>query len=83
MCRNITILRGLEPPASPAEIEAAARQYVRKVSGMTKPSAANEARFEEAVQGCMREEIVRLCSLPDFRRWSEMQEREAEPRVSR
>lgn len=46
-------------------------------------TALSPERFEEAVQGCMREEIVRLCSLPDFRRWSEMQEREAEPRVSR
>ena len=49
MCRNITILRGLEPPASPDEIEAAARQYVRKVSGVQKPSAATEAAFEQAV----------------------------------
>jgi hypothetical protein len=37
MCRNITELRGLEPPATRDEIEAAARQYVRKVSGVTKP----------------------------------------------
>lgn len=37
MCRNITELRGLEPPATQEEIEAAARQYVRKVSGVTKP----------------------------------------------
>ena len=37
MCRNITILRGLQPPATAEEIEAAARQYVRKVSGATKP----------------------------------------------
>jgi hypothetical protein len=37
MCRNITELRGLEPPATREEIEAAARQYVRKVSGVTKP----------------------------------------------
>jgi hypothetical protein len=49
MCRNITELRGLEPPATEEEIEAAARQYIRKVSGVRKPSAANEARFEEAV----------------------------------
>ncbi|MBA2325969.1 MAG: DUF2277 domain-containing protein [Actinobacteria bacterium] len=39
MCRNITELRGLEPPATREEIEAAARQYVRKVSGITKPNA--------------------------------------------
>jgi hypothetical protein len=49
MCRNITELRGLEPPATAAEIEAAARQYVRKVSGITHPSAANVETFEAAV----------------------------------
>ena len=67
MCRNITILRGLEPPASPAEIEAAARQYVRKVSGMTKPSAANEARFEEAVQAVAAITADLLADLPPRR----------------
>lgn len=40
MCRNITELRGLEPPATRQEIEAAAMQFVRKVSGLTKPSPA-------------------------------------------
>jgi hypothetical protein len=49
MCRNITTLRGLQPQATPQEIEAAARQYVRKVSGSQKPSKANEAVFEQAV----------------------------------
>ncbi|HEX3284828.1 MAG TPA: DUF2277 domain-containing protein [Mycobacterium sp.] len=49
MCRNITELRGLEPAATAEEIEAAARQYVRKVSGVTRPSAANEEAFEVAV----------------------------------
>ena len=49
MCRNITTLRGLEPSATPDEIEAAARQYVRKVSGVQKTSAATEAAFERAV----------------------------------
>jgi hypothetical protein len=49
MCRNITILRGLEPPATEAEIEAAARQYVRKVSGATKPPAGADEVFERAV----------------------------------
>ena len=49
MCRNITTLRGLEPAASPEEIEAAARQYVRKVSGVQSTSAATEAAFERAV----------------------------------
>lgn len=49
MCRNITTLRGLEPVATPDEIEAAARQFVRKISGVQKPSAATEAAFERAV----------------------------------
>src|SRR5581483_4278916 len=50
MCRNITTLRGLEPKATAEEIEAAARQYVRKVSGVTKPTAQTEAAFEAAVR---------------------------------
>src|SRR5260370_39328487 len=49
MCRNITELRGLEPPATATEIAAAARQYVRKVSGITHPSAANAEAVEAAV----------------------------------
>lgn len=49
MCRNITTLRGLEPAATPDEIEAAARQFVRKVSGVRKTSDATEVAFERAV----------------------------------
>ncbi len=49
MCRNITTLRGLEPIATQVEIEAAARQYVRKISGVQKTSPATEAAFEAAV----------------------------------
>ncbi len=49
MCRNITTLRGLEPAATAEEIEAGARQYVRKVSGVQKTSAATEVPFERAV----------------------------------
>jgi hypothetical protein len=49
MCRNITELRGLEPAATAEEITAAARQYVRKVSGFTRPSPANAEAFEQAV----------------------------------
>lgn len=67
MCRNITILRGLEPPATAEEIEAAARQYVRKVSGMTRPSAANEARFEEAVRAVAAITTDLLVDLPPRR----------------
>jgi hypothetical protein len=49
MCRNIRILYNFSPPTSDDEVRAAALQYVRKVSGMTKPSRANEAAFAQAV----------------------------------
>ena len=49
MCRNIRVLNNFEPPATSEEVQAAALQYVRKVSGSAKPSAANEAAFGEAV----------------------------------
>jgi hypothetical protein len=49
MCRNIKTLHNFEPHATSEEIQAAALQYVRKVSGSTKPSKANEAAFERAV----------------------------------
>ena len=50
MCRNIKTLHNFEPPASDEEVHAAAVQYVRKVSGSAKPSKANEAAFERAVE---------------------------------
>ena len=49
MCRNIRTLYNFEPPATADEIQAAALQYVRKVSGFTKPSQVNEAAFYETV----------------------------------
>jgi hypothetical protein len=49
MCRNIRTLHNFEPPATHDEVHAAALQYVRKVSGTTKPSAANQAAFDDAV----------------------------------
>lgn len=49
MCRNIRPLFNFEPPVTDDEVRAAALQYVRKVSGFTKPSKANEAAFEAAV----------------------------------
>lgn len=49
MCRNIKPLYNFEPPASENEIRAAALQYVRKISGVNKPSQANEAAFQAAV----------------------------------
>jgi hypothetical protein len=50
MCRNIRTLHNFEPPASPEEVRAAALQYVRKISGYSKPSAANAAAFERAIE---------------------------------
>jgi len=49
MCRNIRQLHNFEPPASSTEVQAAALQYVRKVSGAAKPSLANQAAFDAAV----------------------------------
>lgn len=49
MCRNIKPLHNFEPPATPDEVHAAALQYVRKISGFTRPSAANSLAFEAAV----------------------------------
>lgn len=49
MCRNIRTLHNFEPPATEDEVHAAALQFVRKVSGSTKPSAANQAAFDAAV----------------------------------
>jgi hypothetical protein len=67
MCRNITTLRGLEPPATSEEIEAAARQYVRKVSGVTRPSATAEEAFEQAVTAVARATAEVLAELPPRR----------------
>jgi hypothetical protein len=49
MCRNIRTLHNFEPPATEEEVQAAALQYVRKISGYTKPSQANAEAFERAV----------------------------------
>ena len=68
MCRNITVLRGLEPAATPEEIEAAARQYVRKVSGVQKTSADTEAAFERAVVLVTDATAALLAELPPRRR---------------
>jgi hypothetical protein len=50
MCRSIKVLRGADPPASEADVAAAALQFVRKVSGHRKPSKANQEAFERAVE---------------------------------
>ena len=59
MCRNIRTLHNFEPPATPEEVEASALQYVRKISGTTKPSQANQAAFDRAVED-VREATHRL-----------------------
>ena len=67
MCRNITTLRGLEPVATPEEIEAAARQYVRKVSGIAKPSKITQERFDQAVAEIAAATTALLADLPERR----------------
>jgi len=54
MCRNIRTLHNFEPPATEDEVRGAALQYVRKISGFTKPSQANTAAFERAVEEVTR-----------------------------
>lgn len=67
MCRNITTLHGLDPEASPEEIEAAARQYVRKVSGVQRPSSTNELAIERAVSAIATATGDLLATLPPRR----------------
>lgn len=64
MCRNITTLRGLEPAATPEEIEAAARQFVRKVSGVQSVSPRTEEAVERAVQQVTAATTELLAGLP-------------------
>lgn len=67
MCRNITELRGLEPAATDEEIEAAALQYIRKVSGLRQPNDGNRAAFETAVAEVTATTIRLLDQLPERR----------------
>lgn len=67
MCRNITTLRGLEPPATIDEVEAAARQYVRKVSGVQQPSEATATAVAEAVRDIAAATAALLAQLPPRR----------------
>ena len=64
MCRNITTLRGLDPGATAEEIEAAARQYVRKISGVQSTSAATVDAFERAVARVTAATTDLLAELP-------------------
>jgi len=64
MCRNITTLRGLQPSATPEEIDAAARQFVRKVSGVQSISPQTEKAFERAVRQITKATTELLGGLP-------------------
>jgi hypothetical protein len=75
MCRNIRPLHNFDPPASDAEARDAALQYVRKISGYNKPSRANEAAFERAVDA-VAEATQRL--LDDLVATGPAKDREAE-----
>jgi hypothetical protein len=64
MCRNITELRGLQPPATTDEVHAAALQYVRKVSGVRTPPAGAEGEYEAAVRRVAEATADLLAALP-------------------
>ncbi len=82
MCRNIQKLFNFDPPATEEDVRAAALQYVRKISGFTKPSKANEAAFERAVdevtQASMRLLVDLVTNAPP-----KDSEADAEPRRAR
>jgi hypothetical protein len=80
MCRSIHPLHNFEPPAEPDEIRAAAVQYVRKISGMAKPSRANEAVFDRAVEEVAQATQELLASLVAT---GEPHDREVERRKAR
>lgn len=63
MCRNIRVLHNFEPPTTPDEIRAAALQYVRKVSGLNKPSIADTESFEAAIDEIAASTAKLLASL--------------------
>lgn len=80
MCRNIRVLHNFEPAATSQEIHDAALQYVRKISGSTKPSQANQAAFDRAV-----EEIAHITShlLEDLTTSAPPKDREVEAAKAR
>jgi len=82
MCRNIRPLHNFEPPATPEEVEAAALQYVRKISGYTKPSQANAEAFERAVAE-IAEVSARLLDALETHAPPKNREAEAEKRRAR
>jgi len=80
MCRNIRTLHNFEPPATEDEVRAAALQYVRKISGYTKPSRANAEAFERAVEAVAH---VSLHLLHDLSTTSPPKDREVEAAKAR
>jgi hypothetical protein len=89
MCRNIRTLHNFEPPTTREEIRSAALQYVRKVSGMPKPSRANEAAFEHAVEAVatatdqLLEQLVTSASPRDREAEAERRQARSAQRFSR
>ena len=80
MCRNIRPLFNFEPPATDDEIRAASVQFVRKISGFTRPSKANEAAFERAVDEVAKSARLLLASLVTH---AEPRDREVEAEKAR
>ena len=80
MCRNIRPLFNFEPPATDDEIRAASVQFVRKISGFTRPSQANEAAFERAVDEVAKSARLLLASLVTH---AEPRDREVEAEKAR
>ena len=85
MCRNIKTLANFEPPATDAEIHASALQFIRKVSGMTRPSLPNQAPFEEAVDevAAAARRLVRAITTKAPPRNREQEARKARERTER
>jgi hypothetical protein len=67
MCRNITPLRGLEPAATPEEVQAAARQYVRKVASITTAAQMNSPAIDQAIERIAAATAALLAELPPRR----------------
>ena len=89
MCRNIRTLFNFEPPATDEEILAASLQFVRKVSGFTKPSKANEAAFDRAVDdiAAVARQLIDSLSTPtparDRAEWAERAKARSAERFAR
>jgi hypothetical protein len=85
MCRNIKTLANFEPPATEDEVRASALQFVRKLSGTTRPSRANEAAFERAVNevAAAARQLVHALESSAPRRSREVERRKARERARR